>query len=129
MTESLSGHVNIYKRDEESGALTPIKRIYTGTGVDNLEVEPLSGDILIGGHPNIWKFLVYTAFKKPPSPSEVVKIHFGHGDIEGQYYVYRFYMDNGKQHAAASVAAPATDTSMLIGSALFQQHIMLCSTS
>ncbi|XP_021510837.1 serum paraoxonase/lactonase 3 isoform X1 [Meriones unguiculatus] len=59
-------------RKHDNWDLTQVKVIHLGTLVDNLTVDPATGDILAGCHPNPMKLLVYNP--EDPPGSEVLRI-------------------------------------------------------
>lgn len=79
--------------------LTPIKAIHLGTLIDNIEVDPETGDLWGGCHPNGWKFFNYNPEDLPGS--EVIQIKNIHSE---EPIVTQVYADNGNVIQGSSVA-------------------------
>lgn len=88
--------LEIQKKD----LLVPIKSIDVGSLCDNIEVDPDTGDLWLGCHPNGAKF----AFSNPEDPpgSEVIRIQNIHSDLP---VVSQVYADDGRVIIGSSVAA------------------------
>ncbi|MBZ3871310.1 Serum paraoxonase/lactonase 3 [Sciurus carolinensis] len=80
--------------------LTQLKVIPLGTLVDNLTVDPDTGDILAGCHPNAMKLLIY----KPEDPpgSEILRIQ---NVLSDKPRVSTIYANNGSVLQGTSVAS------------------------
>ncbi len=48
-----------------------LQRVYLGTAADNINVNPQTGDLWLGGHPLAWKVLPYLEDPRLVSPSQV----------------------------------------------------------
>ncbi|XP_074539806.1 serum paraoxonase/arylesterase 2-like [Halichoeres trimaculatus] len=92
--------VHVLKRKEDN-SLVSVKSVATGTIVDNIEVDPETGDLWIGCHPNAMKVLMFDP-NNPPG-SEVIRIQNIHSD---QPLVTQVYADDGRVLMGSSVAAP-----------------------
>lgn len=79
------------------------------TLVDNLSIDPSSGDVLVGCHPNGQKLFVYDP-KNPPS-SEVLRIQ---NILSEKPTVTTVYANNGSVLQGSSVAS-VYDKKLLIG--------------
>ncbi|XP_028634988.1 serum paraoxonase/lactonase 3 [Grammomys surdaster] len=90
--------------------LTPVKVIQLGTLVDNLNVDPATGDILAGCHPNPMKLLIYNP--EDPPGSEVLRIQ---DSLSDNPRVSTLYLNNGSVLQGSTVAA-VYHKKMLIGS-------------
>ncbi|KAG8535599.1 hypothetical protein GDO81_028188, partial [Engystomops pustulosus] len=63
----LTAHtINVFKRNKDS-SLSPVKSVYVDTLVDNPSVDPVTGDIWAGGHPNGYKLNHYNPEDPPGS--------------------------------------------------------------
>nr|XP_033497505.1 serum paraoxonase/arylesterase 2-like [Epinephelus lanceolatus] len=102
---------------KEDNALVPVKSVAVGSLCDNIEVEPETGDLWLGCHPNAWKLLMYNP--KSPAGSEVIKIQNIHSD---EPVVTQVYADDGQVLIGSSVAAPYGGK-LLIGTVF---HKALC---
>ncbi|XP_003982825.1 serum paraoxonase/lactonase 3 [Felis catus] len=80
--------------------LTQVKVIQLGTLVDNLTVDPDTGDILAGCHPNAMKLLIYNP--EDPPGSEVLRIQ----DVLSEApKISTKYANNGSVLQGSSVAS------------------------
>ncbi|XP_055445737.1 serum paraoxonase/arylesterase 2 isoform X2 [Bubalus kerabau] len=89
--------------------LTQLKVLKLDTLVDNLSIDPSSGDVLVGCHPNGQKLFVYDP-KNPPS-SEVLRIQ---NILSEKPTVTTVYANNGSVLQGSSVAS-VYDKKLLIG--------------
>nr|XP_054093278.1 serum paraoxonase/lactonase 3 isoform X3 [Callithrix jacchus] len=80
--------------------LTQLKVIHLGTLVDNLSVDPATGDILAGCHPNLMKLLLYNP--DDPPGSEVLRIQ---NIMSEKPRVSTVYANNGSVLQGTSVAS------------------------
>ncbi|KAM7325371.1 hypothetical protein ACRRTK_015624 [Alexandromys fortis] len=106
----LKKHDNWNLTQEKSAITTPPKNtsvqyqeelvIQLGTLVDNLTVDPATGDILAGCHPNPSKILVYNP--EDPPGSEVLRIQDALSD---KPRVSTLYANNGSVLQGSSVAS------------------------
>jgi arylesterase/paraoxonase len=112
--------VYVYDRNRNTGELTLRRTIETGTGVDNIEIDP-KGNLWIGCHPKLLTFVKYSKNPAVLSPSQVIKINV---NSTGQYDVKEIYLDEGQPLSGSSVAAVFEDK-LLIGS-VFDERFLLC---
>ncbi|XP_062035000.1 serum paraoxonase/lactonase 3 [Lepus europaeus] len=89
--------------------LTELKVIHLGTLVDNLSVDPATGDILAGCHPNGMKLLNYNP--EDPPGSEVLRIQ---NVLSEKPRVSTVYTNNGSVLQGSTVA-PVYQGKILIG--------------
>ncbi|XP_077621494.1 serum paraoxonase/arylesterase 2 isoform X1 [Crocuta crocuta] len=89
--------------------LTQLKVLKLDTLVDNLSIDPSSGDILVGCHPNGQKLFIYDP-NNPPS-SEVLRIQ---NILSEKPTVTTVYANNGSVLQGSSVAS-VYDRKLLIG--------------
>ncbi|XP_073485681.1 serum paraoxonase/arylesterase 2-like [Aquarana catesbeiana] len=95
----LTGHtVNVYEK-LANWSLTFLKAVDVDTCADNLFVDPVTGDIWTGAHPNLYKVFDYK--NEDPPGSEVIRIQNIHSDHP---IVTRVYVNNGSVIQATSVA-------------------------
>uniref|UniRef100_G1S0T5 Paraoxonase n=1 Tax=Nomascus leucogenys TaxID=61853 RepID=G1S0T5_NOMLE len=80
--------------------LSQLKVIQLGTFVDNLTVDPATGDILAGCHPNLMKLLNYNP--EAPPGSEVLRIQ---NVLSEKPRVSTVYANNGSVLQGTSVAS------------------------
>ncbi|KAK3107445.1 hypothetical protein FSP39_014760 [Pinctada imbricata] len=83
------------------------------SGVDNIEVDPKTGDLWIGSHPKINQIIAYDkSMGKTLSPSQVLRVKFKDGKLSDAVEVF---LDKGKRIAASTVAS-VYKKRLLIGS-------------
>jgi arylesterase/paraoxonase len=110
--------VGIYDRDPASGALAPRRRIFVGSGLDNVEIGP-EGDLWIGSHPKLLTLRAHGDDPAKTAPSQVLRVDPESGDVE------EVYLDDGSEIAGASVAAVRGDR-MVVGQ-IFGEGILDCT--
>ena len=115
--------VREYRRDPATGSLEEKRRLKVGFGVDNIEVDPVSGDLWIGGHVKLLSFVRHMNNPAVKAPSQVVRIVLSRDD----YRITTEFMDDGALISGASVGAPYPG-GLLIGS-VFDPHIVDCRWS
>lgn len=113
----LGREVQVFDRDVETNALTPIARHRVPLGLDNITLDE-DGAIYIAGNPEVFSFTAHQADPSVHAPSQAVKIDPETGDWQTVFYTDGTLIDS------ASVAAPAPD-SLLIG-AVFDDHVLIC---
>ncbi|XP_042345806.1 serum paraoxonase/arylesterase 2-like [Plectropomus leopardus] len=116
MADLFDHKVHVLERKEDN-TLVSVKSVSVGSLCDNIEVEPETGDLWMGCHPNAWKLLRFDP--ETPAGSEVIKIQNIHSD---QPVVTQVYADDGKVLIGSSVAAPY-EGKLLIGTVF---HKALC---
>lgn len=77
VAEVTRSRVREYRRDPATGRLEEKRRLNVGFGVDNIEVDPVSGDLWIGGHVKLLSFVRHMNSPAVPAPSQVVRIALG----------------------------------------------------
>ncbi|XP_006880434.1 PREDICTED: serum paraoxonase/lactonase 3 [Elephantulus edwardii] len=92
-------NIHVMKRSDNWN-LTQQKVIQLDTLVDNLAVDPATGDILAGCHPNGKKLLIYDP--KDPPGSEVLRIQ---NVLSKKPKISTVYADNGSTLQGSSVAS------------------------
>jgi arylesterase/paraoxonase len=111
--------LNIYERNTVTNDLYLLTSINTGTGVDNIELDE-KGDLWLGAHPQLLKFVSHAKNIDKRSPSEIIKIKVS----DGSYDVVPVYRNTGDPISGVSVAAVKGDR-MLVGS-VFDEKILDC---
>ncbi|KAM3928180.1 serum paraoxonase/arylesterase 2-like [Leptodactylus fuscus] len=91
--------INVFKKNKD-WSLSPIKSVYVDTLVDNLSVDPVTGDIWTGGHPNIFK--ISKNNPEDPPGAEVVRVQNIHSDHP---IVTKVYVNNGSVIQGSSCAS------------------------
>ncbi|XP_060906735.1 serum paraoxonase/arylesterase 2-like [Labrus mixtus] len=92
-------NVHVLERKEDN-SLVSIKSVAVGSLVDNIELDPETGDLWLGCHPNGLKALMFDP--NDPAGSEVIRIQNIHSD---QPVVTQVYADDGHVLIGSSVAA------------------------
>ncbi|KAL3881427.1 hypothetical protein ACJMK2_027870 [Sinanodonta woodiana] len=113
--------ITVFKRNKDD-SLDVIQTVPVDSGVDNIEVDPISGDLWVGGHPSVGKALEYdaNAGKNRTAPSQVLRMKTSKGLITDVIEVYR---NNGTEISASTVATHFKGR-ILIGSVGSQ--LLLC---
>ncbi|NOT73954.1 MAG: hypothetical protein HOP08_03430 [Cyclobacteriaceae bacterium] len=119
LTSTTGKCLYIYDRDIPSGKLVEVARMDNGTGVDNIEMDT-KGDLWIGCHPQMLKFITHSKNEDACSPSEIIKLtNLGNDKFRQE----TIYMNNGKEISASSVGAVYKD--LLVIGPVFQRHITI----
>ncbi|XP_068425957.1 serum paraoxonase/arylesterase 2-like [Clinocottus analis] len=92
-------NVHVLERKEDN-ALVSVKTVDVDSSCDNVEVEPETGDLWLGCHPNLWK--LFMSNPEDPAGSEVIQIQNIHSD---KPVVTQVYADDGNVLLGSSVAA------------------------
>ncbi len=109
----------VYHRDIRSGTLMFANEIQTGTGVDNIDVDP-EGNLWVGCHPQLLKFLAHAKDESALSPSEIIKL----SPLEnGMFSQVTVYMNDGSEISASSVGAVYGN--ILVIGPVFQRRILI----
>ncbi|XP_073485678.1 serum paraoxonase/arylesterase 2-like [Aquarana catesbeiana] len=90
-------------------SLSPVKVFQLGSLVDNLSVDPVTGDIWLGAHPNGLKLFKYSA--EDPPGSEVIRVQNIHSDNPVVTTVYA----NDGSVLQASTCAAVWEKNLLVG--------------
>lgn len=87
--------------------------------VDNINVDPVTGNLWLAGIPRPVEFVEYAKNLSHPSPSQIVTLQLGEPSTSGKaflnYQLREVYMNNGKEIAGATSAIVHEDH-LLIGS-------------
>ncbi|NP_001080649.1 serum paraoxonase/arylesterase 2 [Xenopus laevis] len=113
----IMGHTIDILEKQADWSLTPVKVLKLDTLLDNLFVDPNTGDIWTGAHPNGWKLFSYNSDDLPGS--EVIRVQNIHSDNP---IVTQVYVNNGSVIQASSSAA-VYEGKLLIGTVF---HKALC---
>ena len=116
---SASGRkILVYERNTQEEILTETDEIAIN-GPDNIDIDEV-GNLWVGCHPKLLKFLAHSKDHFKLSPSEIIKITY-HG--KGTAQSESIYLNDGSEISASTVAVPYKDK-LLIGS-VFEKHILL----
>ncbi|CAN9514338.1 unnamed protein product [Ophioblennius macclurei] len=99
VVDLLDHKVHVTEREDDN-SLTSVKTVDVGSLCDNVEVEPESGDLWLGCHPNGWK--AFLLDPEDPPGAEVIRIQNVHSDRPA---VTQVFMDDGSVIRGSSVAA------------------------
>ncbi|XP_061771948.1 serum paraoxonase/arylesterase 2-like isoform X2 [Nerophis ophidion] len=116
VADPMDQNVHVLERKEDN-ALVSVKSVAVGSLCDNIEVDPHTGDLWMGCHPNGWKLL--KGDPEDPAGSEVIRIQDIHSD---EPLVTQVYADDGHVIMGSSVAT-TYGGKLLIGSVF---HKALC---
>ena len=87
--------------------------------VDNINVDPMTGNIWLAGIPRPVEFVEYAKNLSHPSPSQIVTLQLGEPSAFGiafpDYELREVYMNDGREIAGATSAIVYEDH-LLIGS-------------
>ncbi|PKL96868.1 MAG: hypothetical protein CVV18_00120 [Gammaproteobacteria bacterium HGW-Gammaproteobacteria-8] len=120
VAEVTRNRIREYRRDPASGALEERRTIDVGFGVDNLELDPASGDLWLGGHLKLLTFTRHAADASIDAPSMAARLRLSTEPPE----LTPVFIDDGSALSGASVAA-VRDGVLLIGS-VFEPHFLVC---
>ena len=116
---SASGQkIKVYERNPQAETLTESDEIAIN-GPDNIDVDE-AGNLWVGCHPKLLKFLAHSKDHSKISPSEIIKITY-HG--KGTAQLESIYLNDGSEISASTVGVKYQDK-LLIGS-VFEKHILL----
>jgi arylesterase/paraoxonase len=112
--------LKVYDRDLKTGALIFKENIKFDTGLDNIEIGP-DGDLWIGAHPQLLKFVAHSKDAGKLSPSQVLRIKLKN---DGQHQIDEVYLNRGETLSGSSVCAVYKNR-LLIGS-VFEEKFLDC---
>ncbi len=119
LASSSANKILVYNREIATGKLSEFDEIKAKTGVDNIELDT-EGNLWVGCHPQLLKFLSHASDEKSISPSEIIKIKYlGKGNFEQK----TMYINDGSEISASSVGA-VYKNKLLIGP-VFQNRVVL----
>jgi arylesterase/paraoxonase len=114
------GSVFVFGIDSASGALQERGEIGVGSGVDNIEIDE-AGDLWIGAHPKLLRFVEHAGDASQHSPSQVIRVR---APDSADPVVEEIFVSLGADLSGASVGAVYRDR-LLIGTVL-DDHILDC---
>ncbi|XP_034030942.1 serum paraoxonase/arylesterase 2-like [Thalassophryne amazonica] len=100
VADILDHNVHVFEITADN-KLTAVKTVAVGSLCDNIEVDPETGDLWLGCHPNAMK--VFMLDPKNPPGSEVIKIQ---NILSDRPLVSQVFSDDGQVIMGSSVAAP-----------------------
>lgn len=102
----------------EKATLQLFKTIDTETGVDNISLDSI-GNLYVGCHPQVLKFLSHAKNPAKLSPSEIIKIE----NPLDNHKISTVYLNLGEKISASSVAVPFKNR-LLVGP-VFQNKVLV----
>ncbi|XP_017380641.1 serum paraoxonase/arylesterase 1 isoform X2 [Cebus imitator] len=99
ISELLAHKIHVYEK-HANWTLTPLKSLDFNTLVDNISVDPETGDLWVGCHPNGMKIFFYNS-ENPPA-SEVLQIQ---NILTEEPKVTQVYVENGTVLQGSTVAS------------------------
>lgn len=116
---SASGRkIIVYDRNPQAETLTEADEIAIN-GPDNIDIDE-AGNLWVGCHPKLLKFLAHSKDHSKISPSEIIKITY---QGKGTAQLESIYLNDGSEISASTVGVVYKDK-LLIGS-VFEGHILL----
>ncbi len=97
VTHTTGGELLVMNRNQNTGELILNQTIDLETGVDNIDVDT-QGNIWIGCHPQLLKFVGHSKDPEKLSPSQVLKI-----SPSENYKVEEIYLNDGAEISGSSV--------------------------
>ncbi|KAM9650326.1 LOW QUALITY PROTEIN: serum paraoxonase/arylesterase 1-like [Trichechus inunguis] len=98
ISELMAQKIRVYEK-HANWTLTPLKSLTFNTLVDNVSVDPVTGDVWVGCHPNGIRIFFYD--KRNPPASEVIQIQ----NILTEEPVTVVYAENGTVLQGSTVAS------------------------
>lgn len=108
-----------YARNPASGALDEIRKIDVGFGVDNIEIDPDTGALWLGGHVKLLSFARYAGDAGAASPSQAVRV-----SPTDPPEIETVFIDDGELISGVSVATHRSGH-LLLGS-VFETYMVEC---
>lgn len=103
-TTTLGQDLLIYNRDISSGKLTLERSADLHSGLDNIDVD-LDGNLWIGSHPQLLKFISHAVDRNNHSPSQVFKVQLTEDEIISN----EIFLDDGSVISGSSVGVVYKD--------------------
>lgn len=119
VAEVTRGRIREYVRDAETGELSEFRLIDVGFGVDNIEVDPDSGELMLGGHVKLLTFTRHVDDADVLAPSQAARLQ-----LDDRPNVETVFLDDGQLISGASVAT-SRKNALLVGS-VFEPHMVVC---
>ncbi|AWV97085.1 SMP-30/gluconolactonase/LRE family protein [Arcticibacterium luteifluviistationis] len=103
VASTTEGVLYIYENNTSGKPLKMVDSHYAETGLDNIELDA-DGNLLIGSHPQLLKFVSHAKKASNRSPSQVLKIVYL-PDTDYKFLQEELYLDNGDPLSGSTVAA------------------------
>ncbi|XP_053570044.1 serum paraoxonase/arylesterase 2 isoform X2 [Bombina bombina] len=108
VADSMDHKIHVLEK-HANWSLTPVKELEVEAGLDNLSVDPHTGDIWTGAHPYLWKLFHYNKENLPWS--EVIRIQ---NILSDDPIVTQVYVNNGSVIQGSS-SASVFEGKLLVG--------------
>jgi len=125
ISSTMDRTIQVYDRNLSSNALSFRTAIYTNSGCDNIEVDPVTGDVFTACHPKLISFYKHTLDSTELSPSQVLRLHFD--NVTAEWKLEEVFLSLG-QHISGSSVAAIQGSTILIGS-VFTEGFLKCELS
>jgi arylesterase/paraoxonase len=122
VAEVTRSRIREYSRNKQDGSLEELRRFDVGFGVDNIEVDPETGDLLLGGHVKLLTFTRHAGDAEVLAPSQAARVR-----LHPEPRIETLFLDDGQLISGASVAT-GRDDRLLVGS-VFEPHTVVCEAS
>lgn len=119
VAEVTHGRIREYAREFETGQLDELRRFDVGFGVDNIEIDSETGELMLGGHVKLLTFTRHAADASVRAPSQVARVR-----LAAVPQIETVFLDRGNLISGASVATGREDL-LLVGS-VFEPHMVAC---
>ncbi len=96
-----AGKIYVYKRDIQTQELSLEDIHDTQTGVDNIEIDQF-GNLILGAHPQMLKFLSHAKDSQSKSPSQILKVVYL-PDTDYKFLQEELYLNDGTPLSGSSV--------------------------
>lgn len=108
----------IFDADPSNGHLILKKEIFTETGVDNIELDG-NGNLWIGSHPQLLKFVAHASSPSNFSPSQVIRLK---RNDDGNFLQEEVFLNDGEMYSGSTTGIPYKNK-IYIGS-VFESSIL-----
>ncbi|MBM3178624.1 MAG: hypothetical protein FJZ78_11540 [Bacteroidetes bacterium] len=115
-TSTTGRKLHVYSRLADGGLKLEVE-VPLETGADNIDVDT-NGNLLIGCHPQLLKFVKHAEDPSTHSPSQVLRVFPSNG-----FKVEEIFLNDGGQYSGSSVAVQAFDK-LYIG-AVFESSLLV----
>jgi arylesterase / paraoxonase len=119
---TLDRTLHIFNRDPATGALTLAEKVFIGSGLDNLDVEP-DGRIWIGSHPKLFTWLAHARHPANVAPSQVLIVEPAASGQGGK--VDQVLLQHGTAEFSGATVAVRAGSKLVLGS-VFDGGIRIC---
>jgi len=122
---------NVYNRDAETGDLSLNTIVPVSTALDNIEVDPQSGKVWAGAHPQTYKFIRHAnSLAKERAPSQVLEFTPPRSGTAGnkEWKVTELFVSHGDDLPGSSVGTVIRSQGrrLLVIGSVFADGVLLC---